>query len=114
MTEKFPYYPIAAKQTQNLWRGRPNTEPLHYIQIGKVSFYISGSTTVVRLMHGSAPNIEEYFLDSEYIQTMFPHTKIKNKVGQNEIKFHLMRMLGSEAHAILDPVIDRRMKERDE
>jgi hypothetical protein len=110
-TPKFPYFPVVCKMAQNMWRGRAMSDPLHFVQIGKVSFYVSGNGTVVRIMYGTHPDIEEYFLDSEYIQGMFPHTKIKNKVSQNEIKFNLLRMLGTEAHAIIDPVIERRFKE---
>lgn len=107
--EKFPFFPVGVKVTQNNWRGRPMAEPMHFVQINNVSFYVVNGT-VVRVM-SSGEHKEEYFLASEYIQTMFPHAKIKNKVSQNEIKFHLLRMLGATAHTIIDPFMDRKMKE---
>lgn len=87
---------------------------MHFVQIGSVSFYLAENGTVVRIMKGKTPDVEEYFLNSEYIQTMFPHNKIGYKVSQNEIKFHLLRMLGAEAHEVIDPVIDKIFLKGDE
>ena len=83
---------------------------MHFVQIVSLSFYLDENGTVVRIIRGKAPDVEEYFLNSEYIQTMFPHHKIGYKVSQNESKFHLLRMLGAEAHEVIDPVIDRALK----
>lgn len=100
-----PDIPVATHGSRSSIAARSNG--MFFVRIGGVSFYTINDYVVVRVQSKT----EEYFYDTPSIVSLFPGVKITSRVGQAEIKFHLVRLLGEQGYETVMPLINDRLGE---
>lgn len=69
--------------------------------IGEVTIYHSDDIQAPNGLLGVKRHDEEYFYNHEFIHLIFPRLATIRRVSTNELRFHMMRMIGQEAQEIV-------------
>ena len=103
--ENYPSIPISVVEIKSSSTAR--RKHLRFVRIGSVAFYCADNNMVFRV----AGFGEDYFVDDPDIHVLFPHKKIQSTVTQDEIRFHLVRLLGEQGYKTVMPMVDKLLGE---
>lgn len=97
---KYPYVKIDIGTSVNRWSSDRIRKEMTRVTIGDVYFYVVDGL-IVRC--GDKKN--EYYLDSSYVQSVFPNETIKNRCRSDEIKFRFLSLIAQYCEKMLLPVM---------
>lgn len=102
MSDRPPDYPQINVSSRFVRPKRKEDLATLAVTIGRVSFYMHDGI-LVRLICGDI----NLTLNGAGLQNLFPSENLGRRVGLNELKFQLVRLLGEQSMQIVEPYIDK-------